>query len=260
MSPTIRIALVIAQALLNGLACTPPNPTPQNRRYHTEEMYILQIAPLIFKCHQILVYLTAFLETLHYTLSLFPSTQLPIPTLCPSSTPLSLTPSFALGFLAVALGTYIRLDCFATLGPLFTFDLSTHPHHKLVTNRFYSYVRHPAYTGSLLLVFGLAFSHLTKGAFWVECGNLGGSVSSSVSGSVSVSSSGSGLSASGTGGGSGLLGGARAIAVWGVWWAWTLCVGVSRADAEDRQMRVMFKEEWERYARAVPWWFFPGVI
>ncbi|KAF6742925.1 hypothetical protein DFP72DRAFT_1178665 [Ephemerocybe angulata] len=248
MSPTIRIALVIAQALLNGLACTPPNPTPQNRRYHTEEMYILQIAPLIFKCHQILVYLTAALETLHYLSSTFTQIPIPIPTLCASSTPLPLTPSFALGFLAVALGTYIRLDCFATLGPLFTFDLSTHPHHKLVTNRFYSYVRHPAYTGSLLLVFGLAFSHLTRGAFWVECG-------------LGISGSGaSGLGGGGFEGGSGLLGGARAIAMWGVWWAWTLCVGVSRADAEDRQMRVMFKEEWEAYARAVPWWFFPGVI
>ena len=48
--------------------------------------------------------------------------------------------------------------------------------------------------------------------------------------------------------------------VWASWWAWTFCVGISRADAEDRQMRRLFKEEWDAYAAAVHWWFFPGII
>lgn len=47
--------------------------------------------------------------------------------------------------------------------------------------------------------------------------------------------------------------------LWAIWWAWTVSVGVSRAIAEDAQMKALFKGEWEAYARAVPWWFFPGI-
>lgn len=51
-----------------------------------------------------------------------------------------------------------------------------------------------------------------------------------------------------------------AVGVWVLWWAWTFCVGVSRAQAEDRQMKKLFKDEWDVYAVNVPWWFFPGII
>jgi len=44
-----RAALVVIQAFANGIVCSPPNPTPQKQRYHTEQMYILQIAPAVFK-------------------------------------------------------------------------------------------------------------------------------------------------------------------------------------------------------------------
>ncbi|KAF8176964.1 hypothetical protein BJ912DRAFT_857215 [Pholiota molesta] len=232
-----RAVLVTFQALCNGLACTPPNKTRPNTRYHTEELYILQIAPLIFKCHQLIAYACAFFEVAFYLRSLLPTPTSPAllalsALVCPLSPPppahlLRLTPSFLLGVLAVALGAYIRLDCFRALGPLFTFDLTLHPQHRLITSRFYSYVRHPAYTGSLLLVVGLAFSHLTQGAWMTECG---------------------------------LLRGRAAGAVWAAWWLWTLCVGISRADAEDRQMRGVFGKEWDAWAAAVHWWFLPGLI
>lgn len=45
----LRIALVLVQAFANQVACTPPNPTPSKGRYHTDEIYILRIAPFIFK-------------------------------------------------------------------------------------------------------------------------------------------------------------------------------------------------------------------
>ncbi|KAF8890254.1 hypothetical protein CPB84DRAFT_1400730 [Gymnopilus junonius] len=231
-----RVVLVSVQAIFNGLACTPPNPTPQKLRYHTEEMYILQIAPLIFKLHQIIAYLCALFEILYYLRAVIPISS-PAPALtdlicpaspAPGSSALLLSPSFVVGVVAVVLGAYIRLDCFKALGQLFTFDLTVHPEHRLITSRFYAYVRHPAYTGSLMLVFGLAFSHLTRGSWLTECGPLRSERS--------------------------------ALVVWAVWWLWTFCVGISRADAEDKQMKKLFKEEWETYAVAVPWWFFPGII
>ena len=174
----------------------------------------------------------AIFEVLYYLRVVVPITS-PTPfvtsIIClPPQPNIRLTPSFVIGVIAVILGTYIRLDCFKTLGQLFTFDLTIHPEHKLVTSRFYAYVRHPAYTGSLLLVFGLAFSHLTRGSWMRECGPLRASSS--------------------------------AIVVWALWWLWTLSVGISRAAAEDRQMRKLFPEEWDAYAAAVHWWFFPGLI
>lgn len=151
--------------------------------------------------------------------------------LCPApSSPLppTLTPLALIGILAVLLGAYIRLDCFSALGSLFTFDLTIHPTHTLVTRRFYAYVRHPAYTGSLLVIAGLAATHLSQGAWLTTCGPLRGRVAPAL--------------------------------VWAAWWVWTVSVGVSRARAEDAQMRKVFAEEWEAYARRVTWWFFPGVV
>lgn len=45
----IRSTLVLIQALSNHRAFLPPNKTPEKGRYHTEEPYVLQMAPLIFK-------------------------------------------------------------------------------------------------------------------------------------------------------------------------------------------------------------------
>ncbi|KAF8873479.1 hypothetical protein BD779DRAFT_1451852 [Infundibulicybe gibba] len=229
----IRAALVTVEAVCNQLACTPPNPTPSKGRYHTDELYILQIAPFIFKIHQLLTWTCAAFEVIFYLLTLLPAsahtTTLTHLACLPNSQPtIHTTPMFIIGVLAVALGTYIRLDCFRALGQLFTFDLTIHPEHKLITSRFYGYVRHPAYTGSILLVAGLAFSHLTDGSWLTQCG--------------------------------GLSSGGSALAVWALWWMWTLCVGFSRADAEDKQMKKLFGAEWEAYAIQVPWWFFPGLI
>jgi len=45
----IRAALVVVQAFANASVSSPPNPTSQKQRYHTEQLYILQIAPAVFK-------------------------------------------------------------------------------------------------------------------------------------------------------------------------------------------------------------------
>ena len=45
----IRAALVVVQAFANGTVSLPPHPTSQKQRYYTGQMYILQIAPSVFK-------------------------------------------------------------------------------------------------------------------------------------------------------------------------------------------------------------------
>ena len=49
MLPLIRATLILVQALSTHRAFLPPNKTPEKGRYHTEEPYVLQIAPSIFK-------------------------------------------------------------------------------------------------------------------------------------------------------------------------------------------------------------------
>ena len=45
----IRATFVLVQALCNHQAFVLPNKTPDKGRYHTEEPYLLQITPSIFK-------------------------------------------------------------------------------------------------------------------------------------------------------------------------------------------------------------------
>ncbi|KAJ7088516.1 hypothetical protein B0H15DRAFT_949699 [Mycena belliarum] len=229
----VRVVLVLVQAAFNELACTPPNPTPEKGRYHTDTHVLVRIAPLILRIHQLLLRLCTLFEVLVYLAALPQLAALsPSPTLWPAPPPaLHPTPLFALGVLFVVLGALLRLACFRALGPLFTFALSISPSHRLVTAGPYAVVRHPAYTGSLAIVAGLAASHLTAGSWIVEA-LLGG-----------------GWQARCVGAGAGA-----------VWWAWTLGIGFSRVRAEDAQMRALFSAEWDAYAARVPCWWIPGVV
>jgi len=155
----------------------------------------------------------------------------PVPSTTSVASLLRTTPMFLLGVLTVVLGALIRRDCFKSLGPLFTFELTVQPDHRLVTRGLYGYVRHPSYTGAIFLVFGLALSHLTRGSWLTECGPLAWT------------------------GGEKLR-----IVIWAAWWLWMSCAVVDRAVAEDQQMRKVFNEEWDVYAQQVPWWFLPGLI
>ncbi|KAJ7046900.1 hypothetical protein C8F04DRAFT_1062108 [Mycena alexandri] len=227
----VRVTLICIQAVCNQMAFTPPNPSiaPGVSRFNIDQPYLLQIAPLVAKLHQRMVWISASFEILYYlfTLISLPLTGSPV---CLASQPnIRLTAWFCIGWTAVILGTYIRLDCFRTLQQFFTFDLTIHPEHKLVTDRgFYRYVRHPAYTGSLLITAGLSLSHMTKGNWSTECGPLLIPCSGFIIGSS--------------------------------WFLWTLAVGLSRVDAEDKEMRKLFPQEWDAWAFNVPWWFLPGLI
>ncbi|KAJ7737561.1 hypothetical protein B0H16DRAFT_1808540 [Mycena metata] len=227
-----RVVLVVIQAIFNELACTPPNPTPSKGRYHTDQLYIFQIAPLILRIHQLILRLCTAFEILFYLVSLPEFTVLspyaPLVSLATHPT-LHTTPLFVVGVIAVVIGASIRLSCFHALGELFTFDLTIHPQHRLVTSGLYAYVRHPAYTGSLMIIAGLAFSHLSPSSWLWECGPLH-------------------------------LAPLSGLIIGAIWWLWTLGIGLSRVEAEDKQMRALFPDEWDAYAERAPCWFIPGVL
>ncbi|KAH7921619.1 hypothetical protein BV22DRAFT_1132127 [Leucogyrophana mollusca] len=230
MALILRAALVSMQAVFNQVACTPPNKTQAKDRYHTAEPYVLQMAPLVFQIHTCLLWLCAAVEVVSAVDHYFPSSLSPYvqSTFCPVSRPYDhITPISVIGVILVAAGAFIRVHCFKELGQLFTFDLTIQPEHKLVTSGFYKYVRHPSYTGSLMLIVGITLTHFTSGGWVRQCGILG-PMSSTL------------LSAS--------------------WWAWSLSVGISRAIAEDGELRKQFGPQWDAYAASVSSWFVPGVL
>ncbi|KAL4073189.1 hypothetical protein V8B97DRAFT_194068 [Scleroderma yunnanense] len=233
MSLIWRASLVFVQAAFNQAAFTPPHKTQEKLRYHTEEPFLLQIAPLVFKLHTIVLWWIAVFEALaalnHYIgASLSPSFSAHLDAaFFPASRSQNLiTPIFICGVVLTMIGACIRVRCFQELGQLFTFDLTMHPEHKLVTSGPYGFVRHPSYSGSMLIVIGIAFSHLSPGSLAVEC--LFGTVISAL--------------------------------VWVVWWVWTMAVAKSRVSAEDRELQKRFGTEWGAYAANVKYLFFPGLI
>ncbi|KAI0632517.1 hypothetical protein C8Q77DRAFT_930186 [Trametes polyzona] len=240
----VRAPLVLLHAVLYQLASTPPNKTPPKGRYDSSEAPWIRIAPLVFKIQQPLVWLCTLADIL-----LVLSHHLPAPALrtslhavlCPSApaaaatAPPFIRPTlpFLTGLALVAAGTLLRLTCYRTLGPFFTFDLALLPKHQLVTSGPYAFVRHPAYSGSLLILAGLGFADLSSGGWIAECVSAGARR------------------------GSGAL--PWAWAAFAVWYAWWLAVGVRRARMEDAALRKEFGREWDEYARRVPWWFVPGL-
>ena len=52
----------------------------------------------------------------------------------------------------------VRFIAIRTLGRFFTVNLALHNNHNLIKTGLYKYIRHPAYTGSLLSFTGLGLS------------------------------------------------------------------------------------------------------
>ena len=69
---------------------------------------------------------------------------------------------FYLGLLLIAGGLLLRAYAVRTLGPYFVPEVAIQPDQQLMDQGPYKYVRHPAYTGVLLIVLGLGLA-LTNG-------------------------------------------------------------------------------------------------
>ena len=83
-----------------------------------------------------------------------------------------LTVPFVLGASLVIAGGIIRVKCFRTLGPFFTFEQCIRKEHKLITHGPYAVVRHPSYTGLLMCIFGWCIVHGSPGSWLRESGVL----------------------------------------------------------------------------------------
>lgn len=76
------------------------------------------------------------------------------------------SPALLIGtFLSVA-GTGIRVECYRALGRFFTLELAIRDGHKLITHGPYSVVRHPSYTGFLMMMAVQMLADFGAGSWW----------------------------------------------------------------------------------------------
>lgn len=64
-----------------------------------------------------------------------------------------------------AAGTALRVATMMALGRMFSLRVSVEPDHRLVTDGFYRFVRHPSYTSVIVLCTGIALAY--RSWFWV---------------------------------------------------------------------------------------------
>jgi protein-S-isoprenylcysteine O-methyltransferase Ste14 len=142
---------------------------------------------------------------------------------------LRVVPQSALGALLALCGGAVRLACYHSMGKHFTFDVSILDHHKLVTSGPYGIVRHPGYTGALMTLIGLLLFHTSPGSLLRESELLNISL-----GQISV-----GLLVVVTLFPSGFL--------------------RHRMKMEDAALKNEFGEDWEEWAKKIPYWLVPGI-
>lgn len=126
-------------------------------------------------------------------------------------------------------GTLIRLLCYRYLGRYFTFELAVRADHKLITTGPYSVVRHPAYTGSIMGLAGVALIELSPGSSWAETFHLWTTT-----------------------------GGAAVAFIW-LTTLFVMSMGIiARTSAEDEVLRAEFREQWKHWAKGTPYKLLPG--
>jgi protein-S-isoprenylcysteine O-methyltransferase Ste14 len=142
---------------------------------------------------------------------------------------LRLTPLSVGGVLFIAFGTLIRMWCYRKLKNLFTFEVSIRKDHKLVTTGPYSVVRHPSYSGMLVAYIGLTCWHGSRGSWLRESGVL-----DTVGGKVFF--------------------GTFTAYILGI-----LAALLKRGPVEDCGLRKTFGNQWDEWARRVPYLYVPWI-
>jgi protein-S-isoprenylcysteine O-methyltransferase Ste14 len=154
--------------------------------------------------------------------------------LCPGSSPSlstlsTLSPTFLLGISTMLFSAALRVWCYRTLGRLFTFEVTIKREHTLITSGPYAYVRHPSYTGVVLMLVGVATTCFASGSYTYECQIM-------------------------------LTPVRWLIRLWFVIATFATVSLWRRGRIEDDSLRQVFGETWNRYSQAVPCMFVPGLF
>lgn len=115
------------------------------------------------------------------------------------------------------------------MGELFTFEVTIKPEHELIKRGPYGWVRHPSYTGLLMMLGGTTVAMFAPESAFMSCGIIN-----------------------------------RGAFVWVGVWAIKLMFAtqgiLSRLTAEDKVLREKFGIKWDIYAKSVPRKLIPGIF
>ena len=135
----------------------------------------------------------------------------------------------ALGMISMVLGTWIRLTTYRYLGRFFTFEASIQKDHQLIVSGPYAVVRHPSYTGLMLVFVGWFPWQMSRGSWVMESG-----LWNTMLGRMLV------LAYSAV-----ILIGAYLL--------------LERMSKEDAALRERFGAKWDDWAKSVPYSICPGI-
>ncbi|RDX45366.1 hypothetical protein OH76DRAFT_1004682 [Lentinus brumalis] len=144
-----------------------------------------------------------------------------------ASLPLRITPTSVTACLLAIFGGLIRWWCHRTLGRFFIWAVGLREDHKLVTSGPYRIVRHPSYTGALLLIAGNFMLLFSDGSLFVESG-----LRSTWAGKVVITTVVAHLT-------------------------WVAAGAVHRTRAEDEMLRKAFGKSWEEWSLKTPYRIIP---
>ncbi|KAI0647050.1 hypothetical protein C8Q79DRAFT_1009198 [Trametes meyenii] len=179
VTPLLKVPVLLSQAVCTYHGMKPPTPKAQPKeqaRFAKSDFLGRLWTPDVMVNLAVLLRATlcglAVVEAAAVVAETTPS-HLPIIITSPSNpTSLSVTPIFLVGGVLAVAGGLIRIACHRTLGKFFTWQMSVQDDHKLVTTGPYAVVRHPSYSGWLLLVAGNVLALLSPGSYYVENGLL----------------------------------------------------------------------------------------
>ncbi|KAM5541849.1 hypothetical protein V8D89_004578 [Ganoderma adspersum] len=143
--------------------------------------------------------------------------------------PLALTPLSALACALGIAGGAIRGWCHATLGRFFTWEVAVRDEHELITCGPYALMRHPSYTGWVLLIAGNFLLLASPHSFFSAAGLWGRPAGRAVAGAVV-----------------GYL-------------SWVTVHLLRRTASEDEILKNEFGARWEEWARRTPYRLIPFV-
>jgi len=233
----LRAPLTLISTYGISYACTPPNPPIKDEERKAYSGAELKLLPLLWPLSlKTLSWFHGLCETAVIVAHNFPHPPLTdniIVTLmgrARNAAFIQINPTFLVGTLSTSLGAYIRHRCYRTLGRFFTYELSIRKEHQLVTSGPYSVVRHPSYSGSFLAIVGIHLCMLGPGSL-LQVSELLQTKAGEV------------------------LRGVMVVNVFAI------CIWMARRTIiEDRTLKQQFGEQWDRWARRVPYRMIPYVF
>ncbi|KAI0759601.1 hypothetical protein BD413DRAFT_487558 [Trametes elegans] len=235
---TVKIVLLVLSGTIFTRAILPPRKpaSPEATKNNDKKgVYKGQAFEHLVRLLSNMVWF-AVLPTIITTILLALHDQYPqlAPLLCPANPdqlePLErISPRFLLGaLLTIAAGT-LRLWSYHALGALFTFEVFIKDEHALVASGPYALVRHPSYTGTILMLLGEHLMQFGRAGYVEYCGVAHTPFAV-------------------------LVYAWPPIALFGALSLWR------RTAVEDVQLRDRFGGVWDEYAARVKWKLIPYVV